>query len=166
MFWPSALFIGAWILLIFIPDKYVFYGVSVIAVLSAVWWIRNFFDYYLDAWIITTKGIIDLEWHGWFHRESSRILYSDIEGISYEINGIIPTIFGAGVMTVEKISTGGTISMEFIRNPKDIEKVILEGLEAYMLKKNMKDATTVQNILAEFVSGAIHSNKIKISKES
>ncbi len=164
LIWPTLLFFGAWALLISIPDKYVFYGVALISVGSLVWWIRNFLDYYLDAWIITNKGIIDLEWHGWFHRESARVLYSDIEGVSYEIHGVVNTLLGVGDMSIEKISTGGSITMEFVKTPKRVEAKVLECLEAYMLAKNMKDAKTVQNILAEYVAGSIHSEKIKASK--
>jgi len=163
--WPTLVFFGSWILLVYIPDRLVFFGVALVSMSSVVWFIRNFFDYYLDAWIITNKGVIDLEWHGWFHRESARILYSDIEGVSYEIKGVVQTLLNIGDMTVEKVSTGGSVTMPFVKNPRAIEMLILECLEAYLLKKNMKDAKTVQNILAEFVAGTIHSDKIKNSKK-
>jgi hypothetical protein len=34
-------------------------------------------------------------------------------------------------------------------------------MEAYMLKKNMKDATTVQNILAEFVASTMQKREVE-----
>ena len=86
--WPVFSFLLAWLVLYVVPFLLVFYLVALWAVGSLVWLLRNFFDYYLDAWIITDKGIIDVAWHGWFHRQSTRVLYSDIQGVSYEIQGV------------------------------------------------------------------------------
>ncbi len=155
LFWPTLVFVAVWSVLWFSPTKYMFYGVSLAAVFVLIWWIRNFMDYFLDTWLITNKGIIDLAWHGWFHRSSSRVLYSDLQGVSYEVNGIIGTLFRYGTMEIEKISTGTTISMEYVKNPRRIESIVLECMEAYMHKKNLKDAKTVQGILAEFVAGSV-----------
>ncbi len=155
LFWPSLLFLGIWSIVAFSPSRPIFYGVALADLFVLIWWIRNFMDYYLDAWVITNRGIIDLEWHGWFHRTSTRVLFSDLQGVSYEINGIIGTMFRYGHMDIEKISTGTTMSMDFVKNPKTVECVILENMEAYMHTKNLKDATAVQEILAEFVAGTL-----------
>lgn len=152
---PTLVFIAVWSLLYYVRTKYAVYGVSLTAIVIGVWWIRNFMDYYLDAWIVTNKGVVDLEWHGWFHRSSARVLYSDIQGLEYEIHGIVGTVLGYGDITLEKISTGGTMTMPYVKNPRAVEIVILEAMEHYMHKKNLKDASTVQEILAEFVASSI-----------
>lgn len=131
------------------------YGIGVSSLGVALWWMRNFMDYYLDAWVITNKGVVDLAWHGWFHRTSARVLYSDIQGIEYEVKGIFGTLIGYGEVSLEKISTGGTISMEYVKSPRKVETLVLQCMEAYMHKKNLKDATTVQGILAEFVASTM-----------
>ncbi len=122
------------------------------AVTSVSWLLRSFFDYYLDVWIITDKGIIDLEWHGWFHRESSRILYSDIQGVSYEIKGVLGTLARYGTVSVEKISTGSAVSLPFVHRPQEVESIILKNMEKYLHAKNLKDSRHVQEILAGIVS--------------
>ncbi len=152
---PTLVFAAIWSLLYYVRTKYAVYGVSLTAVVIGVWWIRNFMDYYLDAWIVTNKGVVDLEWHGWFHRTSTRVLYSDIQGLEYEIHGITGTILGYGDISLEKISTGNTMTMPYVKNPRGVEVVILEAMERYMHKKNLKDASTVQEILAEFVASSI-----------
>lgn len=152
---PSLVFVAVWSVLYFVRTEMVIYALAVAALGVAIWWIRNFFDYYLDTWIITNKGVIDLEWKGWFHRTSARVLYSDVQGIEYEVKGVWGTLLGYGAMSLEKISTGGTISMPYVRKPRQVESIILEAMEAYMLKKNLKDASTVQSILAEFVASSL-----------
>lgn len=152
LFWPSVSFVACWVLLYQAPYKTVFYIISLWSVVSLVWWLRNFFDYYLDAWIVTDMGIIDVEWHGWFHRQSSRILYSDIQGVSYEIQGVLNTLLRYGTIGVEKISTGSVISLDNVPNPRKVEGLILKNMEGYLHTKNLKDSTHVQEILAGIVA--------------
>ena len=131
------------------------YIASVWSVASMVWWVRNFLDYYLDAWIVTNQGIIDLEWHGWFHRQSARILYSDVQGVSYEIKGLFGTFLRFGDLTVEKISTGAAVSLLHVPRPRSVEARILQNMEQYLHKKNMKDSRHVQEILAGIIAGQV-----------
>ncbi|MBU0766168.1 PH domain-containing protein [Patescibacteria group bacterium] len=152
LFWPSLSFLTAWFLLYLAPFLVIFYISVIWSIASLVWLLRNFFDYYLDAWIITSKGIIDVEWHGWFHRESTRVLYSDIQGISYEINGIFSTLLRYGQVSVEKISTGNVVTLDYVTKPRRIESLILGNMELYLHSKNMKDAKHVQELLGELVA--------------
>ena len=160
LFWPTLLFIAVWLVLYEMPNRYMFYTVALAAVAVLIWWIRNFMDYYLDVWLITNKGVIDLEWHGWFHRSSVRILYSDIEAVSYEIVGIVGTLLNYGTIQLEKISTGGAVIMSNVSRPKLVERVVMESMEKYIHSKNLKDAKTVQTILAEFVAGTMQKKKM------
>ncbi len=165
LFVPSIVFVGIWSILAIAPGRMLFYGIALAALFVLIWWIRNFMDYYLDAWLITDRGIIDLEWHGWFHRSSSRVLFSDLQGVSYEINGIIGTLFRYGHMDIEKISTGTTMGMDYVKNPRMVESVILENMEKYLHTKNLKDASTVQGILAEFVAGSLQKQSAQEQKK-
>jgi hypothetical protein len=152
LFWPVVSFWFAAMALALFPGRFLFLAAAIWACASLVWLARNFFDYYLDAWIITSMGIIDLEWHGWFHRESARILYSDVHGVSYEIQGILATLLRYGTVAIEKISTGALVSIAYVPNPRVVEATILRNMETYLHSKNLKDAKHVQELLAEFVS--------------
>ncbi len=152
---PTFVFIALWTTLYFVRKMAILYGLSLASIGILIWWMRNFLDYYLDAWIVTNMGVIEIQWHGWFHRSSSRVLYSDIQGIGYDIHGILGTLFQVGTVSIEKVSTGSAISMEAVRKPKRVEMAVLEAMEAYMLQKNLRDATTVQNILTELVTSTL-----------
>jgi hypothetical protein len=161
LFWPT-LFLAAcaWGLSETVASRGLFLTLSLLGVVIGVWWLRNFFDYYLDAWIITTSGVIDVAWHGWFHRESSRILYSDIQGISYEINGILPTLLRYGTVSIEKVSTGSVVSLEYVKSPRRVEADVLKCMEAYLHAKNMKDAKQVQELLSTLVAQQIQLREL------
>ncbi|HBH20340.1 MAG TPA: hypothetical protein DEB30_02365 [Candidatus Peribacter riflensis] len=152
LFWPSVSFVASWTFLAIAPFLMIFYVVAVWSVLSLVWWMRNFLDYFLDVWLITDRAIIDVQWHGWFHRSATKILFSDIQGVTYEIKGISGTLFRYGTITVEKVSTGGTVSLDNVSQPRLVAAAILANMEAYLHGKNLKDAKRIQELLSGVVS--------------
>ena len=152
---PTISFVLAWGLLALRQTPLAVSIAGVWGIASLAWWVRNFLDYYLDVWIITDRGIIDLEWRGWFHRQSSRILYSDIQGVSTEINGIAGTLLRYGTVAVEKISTGTTIALPFAPRPRSVESRILKNMEGYLHDKNLKNAKHIQELLSDFVAQSV-----------
>ena len=161
LFWPT-LWVGSAIALLALqPGRPLFLAVSLTLIVLLVWWLRCFFDFFLDAWIITTSGVIDVAWHGWFHRESSRVLYSDIQGVSYEISGVWGTLLRFGTVSVEKISTGSAMSLEYVRNPRRVESLILKYMENYVHARNLKNSKHVQEMLAELIAGQLHARELE-----
>ena len=153
LFWPSVSFLLSWVSLALVYQyRFLVLLVALWSIWSVVWWLRCFFDYYLDAWIVTNMGIIDLEWHGWFHRQSTRVLYIDIQGVSYEINGVLGTMLRFGTVSVEKISTGSVIALSSVGKPRSVEALILSNMEGYLHSKNLKNARHVQELLAGYVA--------------
>jgi hypothetical protein len=152
LFWPTLIFLALWGLLYLVQTKALFLIIASVSVGVLVWWLRNFFDYYLDAWLITDQGVIDIAWHGWFHRESTRVLYSDIQGVGYEIKGVVGTLLRYGVINIEKVSTGSAISLDHVQNPRRVEAMILRNAETYLQTKNLKDAKQVQELLSALVA--------------
>lgn len=152
LLWPSVSFLLAIATIVVLPYRPTILLAGCWGSLSIIWWIRNFFDQYLDAWIVTDCAIIDVEWFGWFHRKSTRILYSDIEGVSYEIQGILATLFHYGTVSIERVATGAVIDLDYVPHPRRIEGMILQSMEAYLHTKNLKDATHVQEILSTIVA--------------
>ncbi len=161
LLWPTVALVAGVLLLIAAPFRSVAIGVGIWSACAILWWIRNFFDYFLDAWIITDQGIIDVAWYGWFHRESSRVLFSDIQGVSYEIKGILPTLMRFGTIAVEKISTGATISMDTVSKPRKVEATILRCMEGYLHSKNLKDAKQVQELLGAVLARELQSQELQ-----
>lgn len=161
LFWPTAFFAAGWGMVVLSQSRAWLTISAVLSIVFLVWWLRNFFDYFLDAWAITDHGIIDVAWHGWFHRESARILYSDIQGVSYEIKGVTGTLLRYGTVSVEKISTGSAVSLEYVSRPKLVELLILKQMETYLHSKNMKDSKQVQELLANLVAEQMNLRELK-----
>ncbi len=165
LLWPTAWIAFDALLAVGFPTRAMFILCGVFGAVVAVWWLRSFFDYFLDAWIITNEGIIDVAWHGWFHRESARILYSDIQGVSYEIKGVIGTLLQVGVISVEKISTGDSVSLESVKRPKKIESLLLANQEKYLHKKNLRDGKEVQKMLSSLLANQMNMKELGIASD-
>ena len=166
LFFPIIVFAGLAFLLSIAFSMPMLYIIAGLEIITVVWGMRNFLDYYLDAWMITNTGIIDVEWHGWFHRQSSRVLFSDLQGVSYEINGIWETMLRYGTISVEKISTGSEIAMEYVARPREVEALILKSMEDYVHTKNLKDATAVQDILTTVIAREMQMKELDEAKQS
>ena len=165
LLFPSVSFLFAWFVLAFRHSTAAAAIIGLWGIVSLVWWFRNFLDYYLDAWVVTDHGIIDLEWLGWFHRQSSRILYSDIQGVSTETHGITGTLLGYGTVSIEKISTGAAISISHVPKPRSVESLILHQMETYLHSKNLKNAKHVEELLSTFVAGHVQEEKLTRGKK-
>lgn len=165
LFWPTAWIVADGLMAFGFPTRPMLIIAAILGLVFFVWWLRNFFDYFLDAWIVTNEGIIDIAWHGWFHRESSRILYSDIQGVSYEIKGVFGTLLQVGVIAVEKISTGDSVSLESVKRPKKIESLLLLHQEKYLHKKNLRDGKQVQKMLASLLADQMNMKELGISDD-
>ena len=161
LLWPIVGFTSGFLFLYMFPFTTIYYLTALWGTGCVVWFLRNFYDYYLDAWIITDQGIVDVEWHGWFHRQSSRVLFSDVQGLSYEIEGIVGTVMRYGTISVEKISNGTVIALDSVKNPKIVEGVVLKRMEAYLHTKNLSDAKHVQTLLSQIVANEIQLNQFE-----
>ena len=165
VFWPTIFVaLDLWLLSIN-HARGVVVITAILGVIFIIWWVRNFLDYYLDAWLVTDHGIIDIAWFGWFHRQSTRILYSDLEGVSYEIKGVLGTLLRYGTVSVEKISTGSAVELPYVYRPKKVELDILKNMENYMHSKNLKDSKQVQELLAALVTEQMQLKEMRDSDD-
>jgi len=149
---PALVLLASWSLLFFLPNRMTATGMLLADGVIALWLLRNFLNYFLDAWLITDRSVISVAWHGFFHRASTRIDYSSIEGVSYEVRGILGTLFRFGTVTIEKVGTGTKISLERVGNPRTVESAILLAQERCLRTKNLKDSEAVQDLLSQIVA--------------
>ncbi|MBI5037485.1 MAG: PH domain-containing protein [Candidatus Kerfeldbacteria bacterium] len=88
-------------------------------------------DYYLDVWFITNKRIIATEQHGLFHRTTSELLLNQIQDVSSETKGFLPTIFRYGSISVQTASEQDRFMFADVPNADLVAKHILDLHNAY-----------------------------------
>lgn len=132
------------------------------------WWvigicgmIYHFIDWFFDAWLITTMGIIDVERNGLFDRSSTRIEYHMMEGLSYKINGFWPTMFNYGDITIDKVGAATSVVLKDAANPKKIERIVIECQDKYLSSKSYRDHNALKDMLSQMIAYHVRQGKIK-----
>jgi hypothetical protein len=85
-------------------------------------------NYYLDVWFITNQKIYDVEQYALFKREVSILQYDKIQDITYEINGLIPSLLKLGDIHVQTAGTERNFTIKGVKKPAYIQKKLNEIL--------------------------------------
>lgn len=81
-------------------------------------------EMYLDTWTITTERIINSEQNGLFNRVVSELDLSDIQDVTGEEVGFLPTIFHYGNVYIQTAAERERFLFEEIPGPYRIAKII------------------------------------------
>jgi len=84
-----------------------------------------FIDYYLDVWIVTDCRIVNIEQRGLFRREISELRIENVQDLTTEITGIVPTFFDFGDLYVQTAGKRERFQFKSIPHPERVRDVIL-----------------------------------------
>ena len=112
-------------------------------------------DWYYDAWLITNMGIIDVEWNGFFSRQSSRIEYHTIDGIQYTVQGFWPTILNYGQVQLQQVGGAVIVNLSDAVNPRNVERQVLKIQEQVVNDKSRREHEALKDILAGLVQSSM-----------
>jgi len=99
-----------------------------VALLSLLLWsflFVVFIDYYLDVWIVTNERIVNIEQKGLFRREISELRLENVQDLTTEITGVIPTFFDFGDLYVQTAGKRERFQFKNIPHPERVRDVIL-----------------------------------------
>ncbi len=99
--------------------------------ITAAWflfvWITFFVfwtNFYLDAWIITNKRIIDIEQYTLFNREISEFRIQNIQDVTIDVGGFIPTILGFGDILIETAGEQKHCAIKDAPHPEKVKNIV------------------------------------------
>ncbi len=98
------------------------------SLLLLVIWVYSFiiwFDYYLDVWIITNQRVINVEQKGLFSRHVSELRFLQIQDISTNISGFIPTMLNYGHVHIQTAAQQSNFVFRSVPNPYDIKATLI-----------------------------------------
>lgn len=84
----------------------------------------SFVDYYLDAWIVTNKRIVNIEQRGLFARVISEQRLYRVQDITSELKGLFPTFLNFGNVYIQTAGEEGRFVFKQIPNPYQVVKKI------------------------------------------
>ena len=82
-------------------------------------------DYYFDVWIVTNERIVNIEQRGLFSRGVSELELENIQDITVEVLGIIPTFLNYGDLYVQTAAEKERFVFHNVPNPYAIKDLIM-----------------------------------------
>ncbi len=89
-------------------------------------------DYYLDAWLVTNERLIFIELHGIFSRTVASVNLRNIQDISTEVSGILPTIFKYGNVRIQSAGTQGSFVFKQVPHPYEIKDLVIKIRDEFL----------------------------------
>lgn len=142
-----------------------------IALFAAIWlaigllrFIYEFFDWYYDVWLVTNASIIEIIWEGFFKKSSTRIEYHIIQGIGYEVKGVLRTVFNYGTIALDKF-TGGQAVFDGAVSPRKKAEMLTKAQEDFVTNKNLRDHRALQGIMVDMLQRHIVEHGVTEAEE-
>jgi membrane protein YdbS with pleckstrin-like domain len=89
----------------------------------------QFVDYYLDNWIVTNDRVLNIEQHALFGRTMSELDLYNIQDVTSEIKGVLPTLFNYGNVHIQTAGEVTRFVFENVKNPHEIRDRLLDLAE-------------------------------------
>ena len=106
-----------------------FFALSFIGLLLWMHFFISWSDHWLDAWIITTERVIDIEQHGFFRREVSSFPLEKIQDVTYTVSGIVPTWLHFGNVRIQTASISQDLIMKQVPFPDLMKEQLVQVLQ-------------------------------------
>jgi hypothetical protein len=92
-------------------------------------------DYYFDVWIVTNQRIVNIEQKGLFSRGISELELENIQDITVEVQGIIPTFLNYGNLYVQTAAEKERFVFRHVPNPYAIKDLVMNLQKSYEKKE-------------------------------
>ncbi len=119
-------------------------GISMFYLVLSTQFTISFMDYYFDIWLVTNKRIIALEQKSLFNRIVSELALKNVQDITIEKNGVLPTILDFGTLFVQSAGKRTRFTFENAPNIYTIKEE-LNDLVHKAITKEHAEIARIQN---------------------
>ncbi len=100
-------------------------GVWLLVTWTSAW--NAFTRYFLNAWVLTNKRIVNIKQRGYFNREVSSLVLSRVQDATTEVTGVLPSVLNIGNITVQTAGAEDELfQMKGIAHPERMRDVLLK----------------------------------------
>ncbi len=99
-------------------------GVWLLIVWTSAW--GTFTKYFLNAWVLTNKRIVNIKQRRYFSREVSSLFLSRVQDVTTDVTGILYSLLGIGDIKVQTAGEDVEFVMRGIPRPEQMRDVILK----------------------------------------
>jgi hypothetical protein len=104
---------------------------SFLFTLSVFWYLatvgflfQNFTNWFFNVYIITTKRIVDVDFHGILYKNISEAPLKNLEDVTSNISGALEVIFNYGSVFIQTSAEKREFEFESIPNPAKVRDII------------------------------------------
>lgn len=101
-------------------------GASIFFLYAWLFLFQNFADWYLDIWIVTNQRIVNIEQRGLFGRVMSELMLYNVQDVTSEVKGFIPSMFDYGGVHIQTSAEKTRFQFDNVEHPSFIAKRVLE----------------------------------------
>lgn len=92
---------------------------------------ENFLLWYYNVFLITNERVLDLDFYGFFHTESSEAALEQIQDISHTQGGLVQLIFDFGNVYVQTAADLDRIEILGVAKPAKIHQILIDLKEEH-----------------------------------
>lgn len=101
-------------------------GVWLLLAWTAAW--SSFTKYFLNAWIVTSRRIINIKQRRFFAREVSSLFLNRVQDVTTDVEGVLSSFLGIGDIKVQTAGEEIEFEMPGIPAPERVRNIILEAI--------------------------------------
>lgn len=98
-------------------------GIWLLVVWTAA--VSSFTRYFLNAWVVTDRRIIDIKQRSYFNREISSVMLDRVQDVTTDVSGVLHSLIGIGTIRVQSAGTEDEFRMYGIGHPDGMRDTIL-----------------------------------------
>ena len=98
-------------------------GVWLLVMWTSAW--GAFTRYFLNAWVLTNKRIVDIKQQRYFAREVSSLFLSRVQDVTTNVTGVLSSLLGIGDIKVQSAGAEVEFIMHGIPRPEQMRDIIL-----------------------------------------
>jgi uncharacterized membrane protein YdbT with pleckstrin-like domain len=167
--WPvgrTVLFIGA--TLPFLSFIFTYQWLALVVIIwwavVLVWLVVSWFTWYFNITIVTSLRIIDIEQRGLLMRRVREAPHEWISEITFEIKGLLATIFGFGNVMVSLGGDKKNITIEAVASPEIIKDKLIKIQEFIQYSGGQRELSAKE--LVEFIQKAKNQQSLSAKSNS
>lgn len=154
----GSFFFTAGIVVVFLEGQWlyqVYYELINTAILvwlgvGLLWMIYLWYEWFFDICVITDRRLVDIDQEGFFHQRFSEAGLEKIEDVTYEVRGVLQTLFNFGNVVVYTSGSEQGFTFEHVANPQAVRErlmALLDGEMAYAggESSDPRDATLAED---------------------
>jgi len=121
-----------------VPLKYQAVFTLIWYLVTAVFALESFLNWYFNVYIVTDKRIVDIDFWGLLYKTVSEATYENIEDVTYSTGGVLQTLFNFGSIVIQTAAEQREFEFDGVPNPAEVYDKITDLVQEQGKKGHKK----------------------------